>query len=1205
MKCNETRHYKMYKAGKRILYASISMMAMGSWMFLNQDAYADVNSNVSATVQATAKKGTNLNQVSPENTANSADSGNNAQTQGGNNSADQVSPKGADAADPSVNTQTPTQTKTPTVGGNEGSATGDATAKTGGTVQPQFTYKVDATSATPEEANGAQGHVNGTGNAAENVTTKAPTSLKTIDQLNGQYIDDKGDISATKPAPATGGGQTASTANMSTDVTGSLTHQYTAGDGTVYYTSDDGNFSGQGGKNDSSKHVVIATQGKNHDDYGKVYYDNGKQWVKLASDDTAVAASYSFKNQIDTTSPFKIQGEWYMAKNDPGGGIGIILQPVNPQLAGIGSSSNAAIDIGIQGQKSTTFLGFDGYQSTDAGDDDSAPGTLTIRQTTATGAMNAAGHGGFNNLTLDTKNSINAKSLYQDTPDATIAGQSNGSQLDVLFDVDWTPDSSTEDADNNVSGTLSVAAYDAADSAMTKPLGKVTVDQVKLPGATSIALFSALGGSGSNVLSRGRITLYKLQQVSQKVTVNYVDIDSGATVKPQTLINADVGNTLDVEETTSGTSASYGAPDIGGYTFMGAVGTDATGNYQKTTMDVVNTSTLADGAKGTYNTLNVYYRKTNASAATRTVASYTLPDGTSVPAVSQASVGQTAPAIKAGTTTPITDAKGNPIELSATLSAVPIQQEDGYISGYTTTGGTWKAATAIPASDGSDAGTTYTVQYESTSPKLADTTIPAGATPQIGLATSGNTIAPTVTLDRDDVTVTQDGKTITGSYSNLIAGKYDINLTASGQAKVVTAYGVDASKLNFGNSAARLMVGTTTLPVQKDADGGTTQVTINTKTKNVIMVDKTWSDGDASHVEINTTDNTASLTETTKGGSPVGPTDAPMNKAVTIGATTLTYHGTDKNFDLTHKNAKATTSDNQQKVTIGSDGQITYLNQGTFDEGAAAGKADYTAGKTEQTNTQLTAAKNSTDYISGYQQGFESTKGTHDGTALGETGATVPGDVQKQTQIYQTAYNTAFTAASNDYKSGYANGGNDVTANKAKTDTSSQTIAYQNGYNAGYDTNAGTVAGSADGSAGKAATDNGTKSQTYQTAYTTAYDTAKDIHDGTQAGTSDGTTGKQAANNSKQTSNYQTAYTTAYNTGAKEYQTGYTTGVAGQSGSSTDKTAGYTNGYNDGQKSYKADYRTGQGAGETDGKANTEKPITGQSAGYQAGYAAG
>ncbi len=612
-----------------------------------------------------------------------------------------------------------------------------------------------------------------------------------------------------KPAPATGGGQTASTADMSKDVTGDLTA--VTGNGNTYYTTTDGNFSGQGGQSDSSHHV-IAQKGSTYDNFGKVYYDNNKkQWVLLAADTTGAAGSYSFKNQIDTTSAFDIQGEWYMSKNNPGGGVGIILQPVNPQLAGIGSSSNAAIDIGIQGQKDTTFLGFDGYKSQATNDHDSNVGELTIRQTDDTGIVGPNG-GGFNNLTLAPSGNVNATQEYPDTPAATVGASNKGDKLDVLFDVKWTPTDGTVDAKGNVTGTLAVAAYDRVILTMKTPLGKiVTTNDVSLPSASSIALFGALGGSGAGVTVQGRITSYDLQQVSQKVSVNYLNIDTGATVKTQTQINANVGNTLDVEETTSGTSASYGAPVISGWTFVGAVGTDTTGNYQQTTMDVVNTSTLPDDAKGTYNTINVYYKKVDANAKSRTVAPYTTPDGTSVPEASQASVGATSiPAVKAGTTTPITDAKGNPIDLSTTLKAIPIQQVTGYVSGYTTGGGTFKAATTIPSSDGSDAGTTYTVQYESTSPKLADVTIPEGATPQIGLAASDNTVAPTVSLTRDDVTVTQDGNTISGAYSSLIAGKYEISLTAGEQVKLAAALVLMQANLDFTHSAGTLMVGTTT-----------------------------------------------------------------------------------------------------------------------------------------------------------------------------------------------------------------------------------------------------------------------------------------------------------------------------------------------------------------------------------------------------------
>ncbi len=66
------------------------------------------------------------------------------------------------------------------------------------------------------------------------------------------------------------------------------------------------------------------------------------------------------------------------------------------------------------------------------------------------------------------------------------------------------------------------------------------------------------------------------------------------------------------------------------------------------------------------NTINVYYKKADANAKSRTVAPYTTPDGTSVPEASQALflVGATSiPAVKAGTTTPIYGCKGNPIDL--------------------------------------------------------------------------------------------------------------------------------------------------------------------------------------------------------------------------------------------------------------------------------------------------------------------------------------------------------------------------------------------------------------------------------------------------------------------------------------------------------------------------------------------------------------
>ncbi|GAX06108.1 adhesion exoprotein [Secundilactobacillus pentosiphilus] len=660
MKCNETRHYKMYKAGKRFLYASVSMVTLGSWMFLSQDVHA-------ATQTSTA--------VAPSTTAISTDSG-------------------------QVRTHSDAQASSNAQG-----------------------YQ-----ATPAVSNQA-------------TTDTSTSSVKTINQLDGQYIDDKGNVSSTKPSVATGANQAAVTNNK-------------------IPTSVNDNFVGQGGQNDSSKHVAIDSTG----DYGKVYQDaDNKQWVKLVDDENAVAASYSFKNQIDTTSRFDVQGEWYMSKDNPGGGLGVILQPVNPQAAGISKTSDASVDIGIQGQPNTTFLGFDGYTSEQPDDHDTKPGTLTIRQTDNHTTSIGTSGGGFNPLTLDDDQSINAQyvqqagpddllgkiaqlligtkpDIYQDSPYATIGlpdapadPNQAGPKLDVLFDIQWLPNSDIADFDNKVSGTLSVAVYDTTDTAMQNPLGKVVTDNTELPSATSIALFGAMGGTGADQvhyrggatipggLIQGRINSYSFEKVPQTVTVNYINNDTGEQISSQktTTINASVGNTLEVTETTSGKTASYGAPVIPGYTFLGAVGTDVTGHYQKNSMDVVNTQMLTNASKGHYNTINVYY--TQRPSVTRTIDAYQVPKTESTPAqdvpqVTQSSVGNivaVTPEIGVSLPgkTPIKDARNQNIKLSAGLSPISIRPADGYTSGYTIKGkGNWIAATDIPPINGTD-GNTYIVQY--------------------------------------------------------------------------------------------------------------------------------------------------------------------------------------------------------------------------------------------------------------------------------------------------------------------------------------------------------------------------------------------------------------------------------------------------------------------------------------------------------------
>ncbi|WP_252899090.1 hypothetical protein [Secundilactobacillus odoratitofui] len=107
------------------------------------------------------------------------------------------------------------------------------------------------------------------------------------------------------------------------------------------------------------------------------------------------------------------------------------------------------------------------------------------------------------------------------------------------------------------------------------------------------------------------------------------------------------------------------------------------------------------------------------------VESYTTPDGTVVPELTQTDTGNVT-AVQPGSTTAVTDASGNPITVASTISEVAIPQVAGYISGYAQkatdgTVGDWAAATSLPAGD-TNAGN-YVVSYVQIKQQLNDSTI--------------------------------------------------------------------------------------------------------------------------------------------------------------------------------------------------------------------------------------------------------------------------------------------------------------------------------------------------------------------------------------------------------------------------------------------------------------------------------------------------
>lgn len=1222
-------HYKAYKAGKRWLIAGISIATFGSFL-MTSTAHADtVNESPAITAQAST-------QVSDpaavsSTSAEQATSGESSTTTTQGTSAAQTQSTTESTSDASQTTVTNSETANLPVGtttstGTDGSVTVDlpagatsehiAAAKQAVVASGTSTGTVTAKDGVSADASGATTSAD---NTASTDTTTA-TSLKSIDQLGGKYIDDKGNVSDTAPGAMTIGGQTGSSDDMSTEVTGDLTKVTTADGKDTYYVSDDGNFVGQGGVDAATgdKEVIVADTGDDYEEFGKVYVDaNGKQWVKLVNSAQNSAASYAYKNQINTNASFDIKGEWQMNSTNAGGGLGIILQPVLPQTAGVGSGASAAADIGILGQPSTTFVGFDGWVSGDKNTFDTGEGVLTIRQTNATDGKS------FVDLTLGNPDPNSGSDA-----DKILKGNTNGGgtespnqmtnprtsavstgKIDVLYDVNWTPDD-TQTSASGVAGTLTATLYNSTDSNLTTPIKVLTVTDITLPSSTAIALFGAFGGGGGSALAQGRITSFTLTPVTQQVTVNYIDVDSGNTVKDTTHINASVGNTLDVAATTSGDSASYGAPTIDGYTFVGAVGTDISGNFQKADMQVVD-PTMTTGT-GTYNTINVYY-KTTKETQQQAIATYTTPDGVTIPAVSQGSAGASN-AIHAGTKTAITDANGQTIALGDNVSAVPIQQVAGYISGYTLDNGAWTASTEIPG----DSTGNYVVSYRSTDIELTPVKVSENATgfnvtlkaPQDGLD------IPTVNLTAADVAITKNGVAVETALSDLQPNDYTISLTSEGQAKVATAYGLATDELNFETANTTLTVaGTDT--VTDDADGGQTTVTRN-NVKQIVIIQKKWSDGALSRIEINVATGEATLTETGTDGSVEGPEALPANTEVTAGNTKVNYGGSGAAFSLEHMNPDDSKAVKGATETISATGEPSYVNTATVADGGVAGTNDYLAG-TVKTVAELTEAQQPQNYIDGYLEAVNTAaadfqKGQDAGNIVGLNNQTPQDEASLQQAPFDQAYINGYLAGYDTGKASYdtdeALGEKDgIAAGLAgQAAPTRDSKGYVDGVSKTYATakqqyDADVLVGAADGTtAGEARepeTDLTGQSQGYQDGYNSTYQNAKDEADtsaGQLAGQEAGLAGEDEATITAETDNYQKAYTAAYTTAKASYDTDRIAGAAAGTAAgeareaATDLTAqsqGYADGYNSTYQDAKdtADVTAGTESGKRAGLA--------------------
>ncbi|NLR19491.1 KxYKxGKxW signal peptide domain-containing protein, partial [Lactobacillus sp. LC28-10] len=305
-----------------------------------------------------------------------------------------------------------------------------------------------------------------------------------------------------------------------------------------------------------------------------------------------------FKNQIDTSKAFTFNASFTSQTAGGGGGIGFILQPVDPQAAGVGEGSDPSVDIGIYGQPNTTFIGRDGYK--DVADTPSRADTdwtnLTIRQTDDQGHLTATSPTWSNSSTPATPSNVNIP-------------------LTEYATLTWTPTSGV--VDHKVTGTLTYTTY--KDAARTQKVQTLTtssatyiptskLNSITLNQSVSIAAFGATGNeldersvqvASTTDASEGGFTA-KVNTMPIKIT--YVDQDGSTPLHDADTTNVNVGDSLTIASTTDLSTNTFAPRTIDGYRFVKAVASDGTN-----TITVSNSVLNALTSNPNVNNIVVYY----------------------------------------------------------------------------------------------------------------------------------------------------------------------------------------------------------------------------------------------------------------------------------------------------------------------------------------------------------------------------------------------------------------------------------------------------------------------------------------------------------------------------------------------------------------------------------------------------------------------
>ncbi|MGL0749572.1 LPXTG cell wall anchor domain-containing protein [Secundilactobacillus paracollinoides] len=468
-----------------------------------------------------------------------------------------------------------------------------------------------------------------------------------------------------------------------------------------------------------------------------------------------------------------------------------------------------------------------------------------------------------------------------------------------------------------------------------------------------------------------------------------------------------------------------------------------------------------------------------------------------------------------------TDSAGNPTAPSTTGETVT---PTGTVSYFKTAVGDAISVdpsdyfvTGEPVTD-PDGGTTTTTKDGNGNVVKIDKTWPDSDQTQVDVDTDTNEITTTETPNGQDPmtpVTTQPGKTTTTGKTTVTNNEPNGGVTLSHDITGSDTEGNPTAPSTTGETVTptgaisylKTAVGdavsvdpsnyfVTGQPVT-DPDGGTTTTTKDGN-GNVVKIDKTWSDGDQTQVDVDTSTNEITTTETPSGQDPLTPVTTQSNETTTTGKTTVTNNeptGVTLSHDTTGTNSDGNpTAPSTTGETVTPTGTITYTKTANADPVSVDPSDYYVTTTTDDPNGGTTTL---------------TTNGNGEVTTIDKTW---PNGDQTHVAIDQNG-----TATATETPSGQPSL-TPITVQPGETSQTGETTVQNNEPNGITLTHGGTgtdTTGNTTGQTGETVTSDGTISYTKSDVPTPPSVSASDYYDnttgsgnsGTNAGTENNTTG--------------------------------------------------------------------------------------------------